>query len=489
MKKTRTVLILAGVILLITAGIIVTKTVKKHVDKVNTVDEVIFTFDPESVTEISLEKTETELSLTLTKEGDVWKDTSDEAFPVDEARIDDLLAEFKEVHASFSIEEATLSDYGLSSPEGTITVKIGDEAYTMDFGGYSTMDEKRYVSIGDGRAFLIDEDLLNELPDDRDELLKNDEIPVIAVIEEASSSGEAAFTIVYDEEKRSYTEDYVYYMDEDGEYLPLGESNVLTWVNITGYLDLSEYVSYEASAEDLSGFGLADKTITVSVRGFDQTEEEAEESGTEREELSYSVEFGFVEAEEETSAADEDAETSADEEEEIAGDTYFRVNGSEIIYKTDGSVYQDLLSASYNSLRPKEVLSVNWDNVISVDFTVEDNEYTVDFSEEPSEEDEEELVTVYRMDGEEIDFSGAEKAVDALTYTVFTELNEKGLLECAFTVHFDDEEYPEVSVEIYRYNGKNCLVYVDGVMSGQLSRSYMADAREAFLELALGEEE
>ena len=44
-------------------------------------------------------------------------------------------------------------------------------------------------------------------------------------------------------------------------------------------------------------------------------------------------------------------------------------------------------------------------------------------------------------------------------------LQVKNLLkkeEISFTLHYKDDKYPEKEVKIYRYDGTNCLVTIDG---------------------------
>ena len=89
----------------------------------------------------------------------MWTYDEDAAFPVDEEKIGELLEIFEEFGVSFVIEDVEdYGQYGLDDPEGTIRLEAGEESYEILLGDFSAMDSERYVSIGDGNAYLVKED-------------------------------------------------------------------------------------------------------------------------------------------------------------------------------------------------------------------------------------------------------------------------------------------------------------------------------------------
>mgnify|MGYP000707176112 CR=1 FL=1 len=54
------------------------------------------------------------------------------------------------------------AQYGLTEPICTISITAGEETYTVQLGDFSKMDEQRYVSIGDGKAYLVSHDPVDE---------------------------------------------------------------------------------------------------------------------------------------------------------------------------------------------------------------------------------------------------------------------------------------------------------------------------------------
>ena len=70
-----------------------------------------------------------------------------------------------------------------------------------------------------------------------------------------------------------------------------------------------------------------------------------------------------------------DAETETGEEEEVTA--YARVDDSPIIYKITTQEYRALMDASYDTLRHKEILPADLENVSQVDVTLDGTSYTV----------------------------------------------------------------------------------------------------------------
>ena len=51
--------------------------------------------------------------------------------------------------------------------------------------------------------------------------------------------------------------------------------------------------------------------------------------------------------------------------------------------------------------------------------------------------------------------------------------------EIIFTLHYKDDKYPEKEVKIYRYDGTNCLVTIDGKSISLVKRDLVVDLTEA----------
>lgn len=147
---------------------------EKHVEKIKNSDEVILSIDSSTVTALSWVNGEETLS--FHKDGENWVYDKDDAFPVDADKIENLLNIFNEFGVSYVIEDVeNYADYGLEDPTCTINIKADGEEYQVLLGGFSKMDEQRYVSIGDGKAYLVQTDPYDSFNIALKDMILNDE--------------------------------------------------------------------------------------------------------------------------------------------------------------------------------------------------------------------------------------------------------------------------------------------------------------------------
>ena len=165
MKRQKNLLILGGVLVALCAFIAIVCGVEKHIDKITTVSKDIVNVDADKLTKINW--TADSKTLTFVKGDNGWAQSGDDYFPVDQEKISDLLEHFAPLTASFIIED--VEDYGQYGLDST-----ADGDTTLQFGIYSTMDSKRYVTLGDGVVYLIDDDVAEELSTDHDDFMQTD---------------------------------------------------------------------------------------------------------------------------------------------------------------------------------------------------------------------------------------------------------------------------------------------------------------------------
>ena len=134
-----------------------------------------------------------------------------------------------------------------------------------------------------------------------------------------------------------------------------------------------------------------------------------------------------------------------------------------------------LTAADANALRPDEALSLDWDTVKSVTFTVDDAAYTVEHKG-----------NTFTINGDEVDFDAVKEAVDGLKITEYNSETTDKKQELAFTVTLDNKEHPELAVTVQQYDGENCLVTLNGTTLGFASRSNVVSLTEAVKAITLG---
>lgn len=442
MNRQKKLAVLVGVLVVLCAVIALVSGVQKHMDTISTVDEEIFATAESALTEVSWTKDGT--SLTFTRTDGTWSDASDASFPLDQDKMADFLEHFESVHASFIIEDVEdFGQYGLASPSCTITFTSADGATTLQMGDYSTMDEKRYLTLGDGTVYLIDDDLEQYIATDRDDLMRQDNVPDYDTLDGLTATGETAFTVEHHpDEDLTYTDAYEYYLNENGSYKALSTDKVNGLLTTLKDLDRTDYATYTADDSVLGDYGLDVPAVTFTVTYTAEDEQN-----------SFSLAFG-----------------------KKGDNCYMRMDDSPIIYKVDADTYSDSIAAAgYDTLRPDEVLALNWDDVQSIDFTIDDATYTV-----------EKKGDTCKIGDDVVEFDDVQSAVDALQVNEFNTETPSKKQEVAFTVHLDNDAFPTLTVTIYQYDGDNCLVQLDGATLGLVSRSLVVDLTEAVNAITLG---
>lgn len=467
MKRSKRLTILLGVLVVACAATFVLSRYEERQEEIRNSDEVVLELDTDKVQSLSWEYDAR--TLAFHKEEDGWQYDDDAEFPVDADKIQEMLSRFAEFGVSFIIEEPEdLGQYGLDDPVCTITITTEDQTYDILLGDYSQMDEERYVSIGDGNVYLVQSDPLDDFDAPLSEMIDNDETPDVEQADSITFWGAAEYEITYDADSdASYCADDVYFTQQDGETVPLDTEQVDNYLQAISDLDLSNYMTYKATDEDLQTYGLDDPELTVQV---DYTEEDDDGNETQN-----SFVLHLSRDPEEREKAQEEAESdmdAAETDEEETVTAYVRVGESPILYKITQEEYYTLIAATYNDLRHREVLTADFADINQVDVTLEGETYTITTEGDADDR-------TYAYGDEEIDITEFQDALTSLSANSFTDEEPDQKEEISLTVHLDNENYPSVSIALYRYDGNNCLAVVDGTPVSLIGRSYVVDLIEA----------
>ena len=159
-------------------------------------------------------------------------------------------------------------------------------------------------------------------------------------------------------------------------------------------------------------------------------------------------------------------EAEAKGEEDIPEVTkYVRVGDSQIVYELEDSSYEILAANSYDDLRHKEVFWADSDTITQIDVTLEGEEHVF-----TSEED---------------DISEVRTALKTLMADSFTDEEAEQKEEISLVIHLDNEDFPQVKIQLYRYDGSLCLAVVDGESVCFVERSSVMELVEAGQEIVL----
>jgi uncharacterized protein YaaQ len=401
---------------------------------------------------------------------------------VDEEKIATLLSMFEDFGVSFIIENVEdYAQYGLDAPVCTINLETSDQSVKVELGGYSTMDSERYVSIGDGNVYLVSTDPYDSFEVELSSLIDNDEIPDLTNATEivyVGTSETESGDVVYDESLTSDCADDVYYLDGDSEKLPLDTDNVSTYLRKLTYLSLSDYVTYNATTDDLVSYGLSDPelTLVITYKDEDEVEQSFEITLGRDEDQKKAVE----DAEEDTDSTETDSYYSTTTDSSTGG--YLRVGQSAIVYSLSSSDYEALKAISYDSLRHEDVFVADFSNVEKMSITLDGEDYTILASGDTDDR-------TYTYLDNEIDVTDIKSSLTALTAAEFTSEQPSGKQEIALTLYVTTEDNAEsiINIVLYRYDGTNCIAELNGEPVSLVSRSSVVNLMEAVYAIVLNQ--
>lgn len=502
MHRSKRLLILVGVLAVVCAAAFLATRVQEQQEQVEASGETVLAIDAGNVASLAWTSGEAEYAF---HKDETWIYDADEAFPVSAEALEELLAPFSSFNAAFVIRDVTdYAQYGLEEPECTIEIGTAEASYTIALGDMSAMDDQRYVSIGDGNVYLAVTDPMDAFAVELSDLIDNDEIPQMDTVTALSLTGAVEESIAYVEAGGpSYSDEDVYFLQSGEESLPLDTDLVEDYLGGIRDLVLTDYATYNATEIELASFGLNDPALIVTVE-YEQQDEAAEE-GAEPETTAgtLALHIGRVEEEAEESAEDaQDGEETAQEDVQYA--YYLRVGDSQIVYNLSDADGEALFAGSYDDLRHRQLFWGDFDDVAQATILLDNQTYTLTAqtaetadaaaAEEPAgsaeptataaAEDDAEITWI--CNGETVDVTGIRDKLAALTAEAFTSEAPADQLEISLALDLNDEDVPQVRIQLYRYDGASCLAVLDGEPAALVAREDVVDLMEAVRTLLLG---
>lgn len=507
MHRSKRLLILVGVLAVVCAAAFLATRVQEQQEQVEASGETVLAIDTGNVASLAWTSGEAEYAF---HKDETWIYDADEAFPVSAEALEELLAPFSSFNAAFVIRDVTdYAQYGLEEPECTIEIGTADASYTIALGDMSAMDDQRYVSIGDGNVYLAVTDPMDAFSVELPDLIDNDEIPQMDTVTALSLTGAVEESIAYVEAGGpSYSDEDVYFLQSGEESLPLDTDLVEDYLGGIRDLVLTDYATYNATEIELASFGLNDPALTVTVE-YEQQAEAAEE-GAEPETTAGALALHIGRVEEEAEESAEETDAAAEETEESAEDAqdgedvqyayYLRVGDSQIVYNLSDADGEALFAGSYDDLRHRQLFWGDFDDVAQATILLDNQTYTLTAqtaetdetadaaagSAEPTAAAEEDAEITWTCNGEPVDVTGIRDKLAALTAEAFTEEAPADQLEISLTLDLNDEDVPQVRIQLYRYDGASCLAVLDGEPAALVAREDVVDLMEAVRTLLLG---
>ena len=503
MKRFQKLGLLVAVLAAVSAATLALGRYEQTQEKIQASEDVILQIPADTVTAISWRYAD-DSGLSFHKENDTWCYDEDAAFPVSQEEMNQILSHFEDFGAAFCIEDVTdYSQYGLDKPACTLTITTGEDTQEVKLGDFSKMDSQRYVDVGDGNVYLVKNDPKDLLKENLSDMICNDDTPGFETVVDIRFTGTENYIIQRMEDTNySYSPEDVYFTQENGKYLPLDKSAVVKYLNTITSLSLGNYVTYNATAQELEAYGLAEPELSVTVN-YTYTEEDSETVVADTCILHISRNPEELAAAQEAEAKGEPAGTVS---------AYVRVGDSQIIYTLDSVDYGILSAASYNDLRHKAVFWGDMAEVTQMDITLEGETHTLvsrktdkdeqvwHFQEEETAETQQteaaetqetesgepqQTEETQSQEPETLDISALTNALTSLTATSFTTQTPEGKEEIRLTLHLENESFPTVEIALHRVDGSSCLATVDGQSVSLVSRTNAMALVEAVQTLVL----
>ncbi len=237
MKRYKRIYILLGVLLAVCIATVAAVKYEERQEQIRTSEEVILSLSADEVQSLSWSYEAESLSFSRGEDG-LWYWDDDAAFPVSGDKIAELLDTFANFSVSFAIDDVEdESLYGLAEPVCTIFLSTADASYTVKLGDFSKLDSQRYVSVGDGRAYLVSSDPMETFELTIRDMIENDPALDYDAVTAVSIAGSEDWSFSYTESGSSLCAEDRYFT----EGLPLDTYRVDDYLGSMSLLELTNY--------------------------------------------------------------------------------------------------------------------------------------------------------------------------------------------------------------------------------------------------------
>ena len=457
MKRQKRMMILLGILAVCTAGTVAVSRIDFE-EKMSETETAIIDIDSADITRLAWNYEE---EVSYVRQDGEWQYEADEKMAVDQELLDEIAENLSQITSDKMVEEVqALSVYGLSDPAYSITVETEEETYEIQIGDETFSDGEIYISIGDDYVYLTDAELTDEIAYSLLDCVQKEEIPEMESISALTINNEETVDMVYKENSGyCYSDAYTYYLKENEAYRNLDNEKTES-----AFADLSEFsweecADYYAEDSELASYGLEEPAAEVSIV-YTPVQEEGEE--------------------EEAETSENSAEQTEEEQEfsyqvGTANDTYYaKLTDSNIVYTISQEVYDAAVNASYEELKPDEVILLDWSTVDSIEIEFDGNVYAVEV-ENGGEED-----AVYTFNDSEMEFGDILEQLSQITISEDQEAElSDNKEELALTFHRNTEENSTVELVFYQYNGSYCISVLNGEETNCVDRESVVDLKEA----------
>ena len=426
-----------------------------------------------------LDKKET----TFEKEGDSWVKSDENAFPVDQDKLDTLAGTFSSVTAQRTLKDVEdPSEYELDNPQNTITVTTTDgEATVIQVGMENDSTSQEYIDLNDDSStvYVVSNSVFQSFEGNLYDFAKSGTFPTVdsSTVSKIAVDGNDSSYVVEKDENNFWN------ITSDGETEKADSAKATSLASSLSGLAYASYVNYNCSKSELAQYGLDKPYAEITV---DYQEEAPDEENTEDVKTADNAATADDAAADDTIANEaasnetdmdsvnagtdskEDSETESEQamidkqlviqvgDQAPDGNRYVRINDSNEIYTISEDsldAFLDKTNADFWDLTVS-YLSVNNLEKLSIDYS--GTQYDINVSRETSEDEDEEnnsstttTTLSYEMNGKEL---------DSTSFTTFYNKLINMAAQKRLTDEFKTNNDPEMTAEFTDVDGNTMLV-------------------------------
>ncbi len=125
------------------------------------------------------------------------------------------------------------------------------------------------------------------------------------------------------------------------------------------------------------------------------------------------------------------------------------------------------------------MILADWNTVKQVIVNVDGEKATLDVKKDGSK-------TLFYLGDKEVDLDAFSRDVNKLEYVDFVDEASLKKREAQIQFIFDNDRWPSMTCEIYKYNGDTCVIKVDGRLTGTVKREDCVKVIEELNAVILG---
>ena len=351
------------------------------------------------------------------------------------AKMAEILVELSDIRAEKIIAQPEdLAIYGLNKPSCVVTV--GE--HVLSFGNGSSFNDNHYMSLGDGKVYMVDSKLYKCFAYTRNEMVQFEAIPDMSALTGITFVNKNGTTELVNlpENDHTYSTHYTWFLKDDPAMI---SQEVVD--GIVMYLeDLAWLQCLDTNAGDLSAYGLTEPMVKCTTTDADGS-------------------FTFLIGSQHDQGY------------------YACVEGSKQVYLLDTASTQIFDAVNAEMVMCTDVLKMDWTTVSTVE-VIMDGQTTVLTAGADG---------VWTIDGEASDAATILEAINLMVADVEKDLSAEGLTtELKLVFNRNTEKFSKVELTFYRYDGTNCVMQLDDHAPMLVLRDDVVALKEAFNTLFLG---